>query len=430
MGQKTKLKEAQMRTSWSILGVACMLAFSGADHVRAEVTTLRVTATPSFYGEMYRNLVLAFEQKHPDVQIRLDLPAGDQTDMIQATLRSVSVNDLPDVSFQGFNFLRTLDEQKLLVPLERFIAGDPDWTSKEYSGSVTSAAKVDGKLVGLGCATAFPILYYNGDLVAEAQGGNDQLPSDWDGIMTVAAKIQALHPNVLGIYSRYNLFIFQGLLDSRGGRIMSADGSKATFTEQPGRDAVALLRRIGEAGQAKADMTLDQLQQAFVGGTVAIKVNSSSSIAGLEKKINGRFHMKTALLPILSDKAGLPTAGVAVVMFTNDPARQKLAWQFMKFVTSAEGQAIVGKSTGYVPANQVATERADILGDYYGRQPAMRAALAAVPLAVSYYAFPGSNSARIEKLVEDALREVITLRKSPQQAIAELERDIQAFEGN
>ncbi|SJM32448.1 ABC transporter substrate-binding protein [Mesorhizobium delmotii] len=168
--------------------------------------TLRVDKTPSIFADMFKDLVTAFEAKNPTIHFQIDTSQRHQIDTIQRTMRQAVINDLPDVSFQGFNYLKLLADGGHIQPLDGLMAADGGWSETQYSPSVVATGKINDKVYALGVAFAFPILYYNADLIAEVQGGNKELPADWDGILAVARKIQEAHPDVLGAYTRYNSF--------------------------------------------------------------------------------------------------------------------------------------------------------------------------------------------------------------------------------
>ncbi|MFA1624906.1 extracellular solute-binding protein [Rhizobium mongolense] len=392
--------------------------------VQAADVTLRVDTTPSIFADMFKDLVTAFEAKNPTIHLQIDTSQRDQTDTIQRTMRQAVVGELPDVSFQGFNYLKLLADGGHIQPLDGLIAADSEWNETQYSPSVVATGKINGKIYALGVGFAFPILYYNADLVAEVQGGNNELPTDWDGILAVAQKIQKAHPDVLGAYTRYNSFLSQGHIMSRGGSLGNADGTAVAFTDDKGMAAFDLFRRFGEAGQAKVDMTDSQARQSYVSGKIGILADSSSSLESFAQQAEGKFEIGTAHFPFAETGAELPTSGIAVVLHTTDPERQKAAWQFMRFVSGPEGQNIVGRKTGYVPANEVAVNRADLLGDYYKANPAMKATLASIPYAAAWYAFQGPNAARIDKLFVEYLQQVVTLQQAPKDAARALAAEI------
>jgi multiple sugar transport system substrate-binding protein len=213
----------------------------------------------------------------------------------------------------------------------------------------------------------------------------------------------------------------------RGGALGNADGTVVTFTDPKGMEAFELFRRFGEAGQAKIDMTDAQVRQSFAGGKIGIHVDSSSSLDSFLKQAEGRFEIGTAHLPFAESNARLPTSGIAVVLHTTESEQQKAAWKFMRFVVGPKGQTIVGRNTGYVPANEVALNTPELLGDYYKDRATMNAALASVPYAAPWFVFNGPNTDRIDKLFVERLQQVVTLRQTPQEVAVELSNEISAL---
>ncbi len=410
-----------------LLGATLLACAALTAPAYAQQITQQVDTTPSIFADMFKQLVSTFEAANPDIHVEIDTSQLDQIATIQRTMRQAVVGELPDMSFQGFNYLKLLVDDGYLVPLDAMVASDPDWTPAQYSPSVTAVGQVGGKTYGLGIAFAFPIIYYNADLVAEVQDGNKTLPADWDGILAVAKKIQEKHPDVLGAYTRYNSFITQGHIMSRGGSLGNADGTAVAFTDDKGLAAAKLMARFGEAGQAKIDMSDAQVRQSFTAGKVGILLASSSSLQSFAGQAKDKFEIGTAHFPFAATGAQLPTSGIAAVMHTTDPARQKAAWRFMRFVAGPQGQNIVGRMTGYAVANEVAVQTPELLGDYYKAMPAVHATLESIAYAGPWYAFSGSNASQIDQLVADRMQQVVTLQQTPEDAIQALAKDVDAL---
>ncbi|MGY8668851.1 extracellular solute-binding protein [Bradyrhizobium sp. UFLA05-109] len=415
------LKIMSLRCSLTALVLGAVLIGNVA---HANSSVLRVSAAPSTFSRAFRALASAFERVNPDVRIDLDVSQFDQPAIMRQTLRMAIFGDLPDVSFQGSNYLRLLADRNLLIPLDRFMNADPAWNPQHYSPSVATAGRVGKITYGLGVGMSFPIIFFNKSLVSKVQEGASSIPSNWDDILDVARRVQSENMQVLGLFSEYNSFMFQGLVGCLGGSMMNSDDSRITFTDNAGQEAMELIRRIGLAGQAKVDMTKSQSRQAFAGARIAILLDSSSSLASFEREVAGRFEIGTAPLPMTGSDASLPTAGITVVMHAADPARQDLAWRFMKFVTGSDGQSLVGTTTGYVPANETVIANPGPLADYYAARPNMQAALSSITHSRGWYAFPGENAGRIDMMIEDRVGEVMRLRQLPAPALDRLAKDI------
>lgn len=397
---------------------------------KAGTPTLRVSATPSIFKPMFQRLCAEFRTVRPDVAFELTASARGADDQIQRTLRYSLIGELPDVSFEGLSYLRILQQRRIAVPLNDLIRTDRSWADGGYSQSLIESGSVGQTVVGLGTAVSVPILYYNVDRVAPALR-SASMPRTWDGLL---ALIDALavnkQSNFVPGYCRHapGNWIYSVLVQSHGGSMMSADESRITFDSPAGQRALEIYRAFGRTGQARAKLAREQARQAFTAGAIGILVDSSSSLATFEQQIGGRFKLGTAAIPVTAN-GRIPTSGIASVLLTRDPARQALAWEFMKFVAGPRGQKIIGESTGYFPANDRVTTERDGLADYYRSRPQVAPIVESLAHAARAYSFPGNFSAKIDDVIFDEVAAVIALTKTPEQALAQMKHDVTALLG-
>jgi multiple sugar transport system substrate-binding protein len=337
------------------------------------------------------------------------------------------VGDLPDVTFQGYDYLQTVVARGLAIPLDSFVAGDKDWTDDKYSIGILHSGTVDGKVYGLGAALSLPVLFYNADLVRAAQG-DKPFPTTWPEIIALGQKISQMKSDTLGLYAMYNSWVFQSLLETQGGHLMSPDDKQITFDDPHGVALFDMLEKIGEAGQANMSLTREQSRQSFVAGTLGIMTDASSGLSQRIADVGGRFRIGLAPLPGWDCPEGCnPVAGVAEIMTARDPERQKAAWRFMKFVISVEGQTIIARNSSYLPANAAAIEHDATLKAAVMQYPQIATALSIVPYASAWYAFPGENPVKIDDTIVDAMEMVTTLKEKPAEALEALRKSVEGL---
>lgn len=408
-----------------VCGAAALTCMAAA---RSETAmTLRVSATPSVFRPMFEALRREFERRNPGVRVELTATARDQDQQIQDTLRRALVDHLPDVSFEGMRFLRALQRRRIAVPLNSWISREPEWTAS-YGTSVTTSTRVGPAVLGLGAAVSVPIIYYNADAVA-ASTHSQMLPADWTGLLALIEELGRTAPRgTLGGFIQHasSSLGYFALVESLGGSMMNDAESKLTFDDAAGKRALEIHAAFGRAGQARMDMDREQARQAFAAGAIALLIDSSSSLAMLSKQIGTRYQLGTARLPIVSG-GRIPVGGVSTVLMAKDSTRHALAWEFMKFVSGFAGQQIVGKSTGYLPANDWVIRRGDLLANHYEAQPLTRAIVDSMPFATRWYAFPGNNSAKIDDVLVDGVSSVVSLSRTPDQALTRMRRTIEAM---
>ncbi|SHE79658.1 multiple sugar transport system substrate-binding protein [Kaistia soli DSM 19436] len=371
-------------------------------------------------------IAAAFMAANPDVKISYRAAAPDYSEAAQTLIRQSMGGQLPDIHYVGFNMLKPLVTRGLIKPIDDLVADD-DLTAKGYSEQVLSLAKIDGKQYGLPFAMSTPVVYLNADLVAKASGNPDKIPTDWDGFVALAGKIAALGDGTAGMY--YELgsddWTTQNLVRNFGGQMMNDDETAITFDGEAGQKAVALFKRFHtEGGQPAIDQR--SARQMFTAGKLGFYFASAGGVRGFEKQIGDRFHLRTALQPLGSANATMPTGGMVAVILTDDPAKRAAAWRFVKFATGPEGQTIVVPNTGYMPTNTIALSK-DYLSAFYEQHPNWYTSVLQTPRARPWFAWPGENGVQIAQIIHDEMTGIANGSTAPDAALADMTSEVKAL---
>ncbi len=89
---------------------------------------------------------------------------------------------------------------------------------------------------GLAFAASNPVCFFNPELVRRAGGNPDALPTDWDGIIALSAKIKALGDGIEGMHYAWSGddWMFSALLFGFGGRMLTEDERDVAFAGPEG----------------------------------------------------------------------------------------------------------------------------------------------------------------------------------------------------
>lgn len=381
----------------------------------ARALELRVSYSPANFSAMYNAVAAEFAKTNPDITIKFET-AKSYDELLQSTLRAQLINDAPDVSHQGLNYIRLFADRSLAVPLDRFISAEADWKKQGVADVIRNVGLASGKTFAVPFSLSTPVLFYNNELIARAGGDPTNLPTTWDGVFDLAKKITALEPNVSGFYMEYNAngaWGFETLLFAEGGRMMNEGESDIAFDRWQGLAALAALKRATEAGMI--DLSRNNARQAFVGGKIGIYFATSSGLKDYEQQIGNRFNLTMAPIPLAPDGKAL-ASGNGMVMLTKDPARQEAAWKYIKFAASPRAQAIMAAATGYMPINNAALSEPELQKLYF-EKPNYAVPLRQLPDLTPWYAFPGENSTRAAAMIVDSMQLVLTGKLSPQTAL-------------
>ena len=378
------------------------------------------------FDKVFAELKTEFEKANPDLQVNY-LPAyKEYEDAAQTGLRQAITKQLPDVGLQAINLQRLFVDRKIAVDISPFIAKEKDWQGQGFSPSMMALSTYGGKPYGLAFAASTPIIYINDDLVTKAGGDPAKFPTTWDGIFDIAKKVNALGNDNIGLFHSWAItgnWMWQALVFSHGGTMMTADEKAIAFDQAPGKKSIELLgRMVNDAGMP--NLTPEASRAAFFGGKLAIWTESTSLLRVADEGVAGKFKWRTVRFPVPGPDPKLPTGGAATMMFATDPARQAAAWRYMKFITGPVGATIMVKGTGYMPPNSVPANDPTMLKPFYAEKPNHLTSLSQQPYMTAWYAFPGDNNLKIIQAIKDRLQTVVDKSAKPDAALAGMTADV------
>ena len=402
-----------------LLTAAIALAATGA-HAQTEIRVHY--AIPTIWADTQEALAEAFMAANPDIEVVFGGPAESYAEGVQRLLRESVAGTLPDVAYLGLNRWRILEARGLTQPLDPFIGDASAFAAAGFTPALRSLGQYRGQQHALATSASSLVMYVNPELVERAGGSMEDFPTTFDGVIELAARIDALGDTVDGIWVDRHDWRFQSLLGSHGGRPMTPDESDIAFDDEAGIAAATLYRRFADEAGMKSYID-DQARQAFPAGTLGIMLESSSLLTRFTQAAGDRFDVTVKPLPVAAEDPGavyFPTGGSAIVMLTDDPDKQQAVWEYVQFVTGPEGARIVVENTGYAPTNALVLEDEAYLGAFYADNPnALVAHTQVARYAGPWYAYPGAEGVAVTDLIAAALVEV-TEGADPEATIGDL----------
>jgi multiple sugar transport system substrate-binding protein len=115
------------------------------------------------------------------------------------------------------------------------------------------------------------------------------------------------------------------------------------------------------------------------------------------------------------------------MMFAADTDRQQAAWEYIKFVTGPVGQTQMVNLTGYMPGNEIAVEKTEMLGTFYDKNPNHKTSIGQLPILTEWASFPGDNSLKIIEIIKNNTENLITRRQTAEETMPILVKDVVAL---
>ncbi|MFA6507093.1 MAG: ABC transporter substrate-binding protein [Treponemataceae bacterium] len=368
-----------------------------------------------------------FMAENPNIAIK-PVYTGNYDDTVVKIQTAIQGKNPPDFFINLATQRFSMASSQIAMPLDDFIKADGD-AGKAYIDDFLKGfmedSYVNGKIYSIPFQRSTMVLFYNKDAFSEVGLNPEKAPISWKELVEYSQKL--VKKDAAGNYERYGVgialnsgsaqwaftgFALQNSVDGRN--LMSEDGKKVYFDTPENAEAlqfwVDLQNKYGVMQKGIVQWT--DLPGQFLGGKVAMIYHTTGNLTNINK--NATFKFGTAFLPG-SKRIGAPTGGGNFYITSGiAPARQKAAWKFIKFATSAERLAQWNLDTGYVAPRKSSFET-KLIKDYWARLPQAKVAFEQIP-----YAKPELTTyeaSKMWRILNDNIQSSITGEATPAQAM-------------
>jgi len=349
-----------------------------------------------------RRMIADFEAAYPNIKVEaVGANSFDLTSRVQA---DVAARRTPDVVQMVFSDLAYGVDNLGIVALEDIVPAQE--LAAHFDGMSPKGLQLgvlNGKTYGLAYTFSTPVLFYNADLFRAAGLDPDQPPQTWAEVKTAAMAIQE-NTEAAGIAAGIfgpsaGDWLFQGVLRSNDGHVLSEDRKALTFAEPAAVEAVAMLKALADSG-AYTNLDMTAAMEGMAAGSIGMYLQTSALQGFLVKGAEGNFELRATTMPRFGDKPQRPNnSGSALVIMSKDPLKQRAAWELMKFMTSKEAYTVITSEIGYLPLRTDIVDDPQYLGEWVARHPLVQPNLAQLEMLEPWVAFPGPNYRQISKIM-------------------------------
>ncbi|WP_205752188.1 ABC transporter substrate-binding protein [Cryptosporangium phraense] len=428
-----------MKRLLSVAVTACLLATVGAcgnsdDSSDGPITLSFLSynyGTPDVGGEGTQQLIDAFEKSHPDITIAPQgVPVADTLTRVRSR---TAAGDPPDVAQIGWSKVAAAYRGLPLTPVQDIPTAD-EWRSATagLSQPLLRAVEHEGKVAAMPYTLSTPTLFYNADLFRKA--GLDPAKPPATIAEAQRAGLALVRIGASGVYfdiagASKSDFLTQSVVAANGGSVATPDG-RVTFDQPAAVEALTAVQQLTTSGAQPAVAEADAIA-AFKAGKLGALVTSTALLAGLEEAANGHFELRTGGMPGFAGKPVRTTfSGAGLVVLAKDDAHKQAAWEFIKFLTSAEGYTIITSKIGYLPLRPDLVKDPRYLGPYFAKDPRIGPALDQLETVRPYTFFDGPQADRaVATLQDDAVAPIVLRGADPASTLAEVAAQVRSMTG-
>ena len=398
-------------------------------------------SSAGIFGETTKNLVAEFERQHPNIHVDAVPPQGGINEIAQSVQRQVVAGSPPDLAQLTFADLRYAASALGAQPLDALVGRDEVQKlitagPHPYVPRAAVLGDVDGTTYGIPYVFSTPMLFYNADLFRKAGLDPARPPRTWAEVATAAAAIAKVPGTAGGSYVSCldgpsgGDWCLTGIVRSAGGRLLSADGKTITWADPRSVAAFSGLQKIAQAGpNALPNLSGNDAQDAFIRGDLGMLFTTAALQDAILKGSQGKWQAAAAPMPGFGSTPAVPTnSGSALFVLAKDPAKQRAAWELIKFLTSAQSETTITSNIGYVPLRASLIDDPAYLKSFADAHPDfVRPNVAQLDRLEPWVSFPGPNYQQIRTLLNKATQEIVFRGADPQATLSAAQTSAQAL---
>lgn len=383
------------------------------------------------WSDTFTALLDAFHQQHPNITVtgqkpqgNSSNPAGDTVSSVQAQL---ATGNPPDVAQLGFSDLDFTVNQLGAKPLDGLVGADAVAAHFEeghpFAERARGLAVHDGTTYGIPFVFSTPVLFYNASLFQQAGLDPAAPPTTWTEVKAAGQRI-AEATGKDGVYvdcvtEAAKDWCLQSIVRSNGGRVISPDRTRLEFADAPAVEAVTMLQDLVNSG-ASPKLTQQQAVEGFARGDLGMILESSALQGTFTKGAQGGgWELRGTGTPAFPGKRVVPTnSGAALFVLSDDPAKQRGAWELIRFLTSDQAYLQISSKIGYLPLRPGLVDDPAGLRDWAAKNPLVRTNLQQMEAMEPWVSFPGNDYLQIRDGMMQAVEQVVLQGADPRATLA------------
>jgi sn-glycerol 3-phosphate transport system substrate-binding protein len=316
-----------------------------------------------------QNMTNSFNSSQSDVKVSL-VNQNSYTDTLTLYTAALSGGTLPDVVQMESADLQLMIDSQSIVPAQSALDVD-DVDLSDYLASTVDYYKVDGTIYALPFNVSSQVLYYDANAFSAAGLDPTSPPTTLTALQAAAQKIVSSGTEKYGMSLKLSPSTFeewlamdgQALLNNGNGR--SARATAVAFEDTDGNSIAAYYQHVysSKVAQPTSALNYDNLY-AIANRIAPMTLETSAALGTVVELLGGYKQVKLGVGPMPGPVAtgGVFVGGAALFMVSKSPPeRQDAAWQYIKYLTSPEQQAIWAAASGYIPVRKSAVNQSVLM---------------------------------------------------------------------
>lgn len=369
-------------------------------------------ATAGAGQDATRKLLKEFAELNPNIKVKgVGVTGPEMASRTQADIVAGRGPDVAQIIFKDLDYLALNMKAKALEDIIPQAERNEHFAGMAPAG--LSLGKLGDKTYALAYTFSTPMLFYNAGIFKAAGLDPENPPRTWEDVKQAALTIQektgfrGFEAEIVGASGGADDWLVQSIIYGNGGRTLSTDRKRLVFAEPEAVGAAEMLHDLVKSGVYRNQPAQAGLD-AMVGGKVGMMLTTAVRQASFLKAASGKWELRATGMPSFGEKPTAPTnSGSGLVIFSDDPLKQRAAWELMKFLTSRRGYTIIASEIGYVPLRLDIVDDPRYLGEWVKAHPLVRPNLEQLSRLNPWVPYPGQNYKQIHNTFMSAMEQAV-----------------------
>ena len=329
--------------------------------------------------EALQAVIKEFQQKNAAITVKEMGMPGEYVELLQKMIANLAAGKQPpDILIGGYDFLNYIADELKPIPMDVLGGNEAKEVFGRFEPAVLKLGQVGGKQVGMPYAMSNIVTFYNPDLFKAAGLNSTAMPKTWTEMFTLGKVLREKTGKFPVHIQDVSNWTDQALIFSNGGRYLSDNGKCVAFNNVEAVNALDMWARLHAQGLSPKG-TDAEMTASFTAGGIGMYVASIMKLSSLRQ--NSKFDIGVAPFPAFEGKKpALPIGGAALFVFSKESAKQKAAWELVKYFLS-DGGLRTWTKTGYLGPTKAKMEVAK----------GQEVAYAQLPNSVPWLSWPGAG---------------------------------------
>ena len=365
-----------------------------------------------------------FEAANPTIKVN-DVLKNNET-MASEIQAAAMANRAPDVGQVLGRLVVGMIRNAGAQPLDGL--PESDALERHIIPNFLAIGRYRGRLYAVPHSFGTPVVYVNRGILRDAGLNPDEPPRTWQEMRQQARQIRE-RTNKIGLYVAQGGrdVAAQQMMTNAGADMMDAELKRATFSTPETIEAMQLWQDMAVQDKSYGTLTERELGALFMGGQIAMMVQSIATFQEARRNAEGKFELGIAHYPRWKSlPRRVANSGSTMLVFSRDPQRRAAAMKLIAYLMAPDVTNPWAVDSGYLPLDPRARE-SELVRSYLAQEPRWRVAVDQMQDTIPTARGPGNRVVEIQIVIENMVQALVQGRGAASDLVPAAERQVSAI---